>query len=245
VQTTENTPALSTAGLSQISRRLQLHSCHKTALKLLITALPRQASALTSRGKVFGSSAAGFAFSKRGRACRDRRARSSTTGGKQGESESGEFRSARKGSSNLKAHIENLKNYGLPIVVAINHFYADTERESNGSRTSAQDSALRLSFPKRLRKAAAAREMAEEVCKACEQDLMLNFLYPDEYTLTQKIETLAENHLPRRRRRLFTRGFERITAIEEMGYGTFRFASQKAVFAFRRPEIVRLSSGYR
>ncbi|MCD7871800.1 MAG: formate--tetrahydrofolate ligase, partial [Clostridiales bacterium] len=35
----------------------------------------------------------------------------------------------KKGSVNLGAHIDNLKKYGVPIVVAINHFYADTENE--------------------------------------------------------------------------------------------------------------------
>lgn len=34
-----------------------------------------------------------------------------------------------KGSSNLGAHIDNLKKFGVPVVVAINHFYADTDRE--------------------------------------------------------------------------------------------------------------------
>ena len=34
-----------------------------------------------------------------------------------------------KGSLNLKRHIENIQKFGLPLVVAINHFVADTEKE--------------------------------------------------------------------------------------------------------------------
>ena len=35
----------------------------------------------------------------------------------------------RKGIVNLKTHIENMKKFGVPVVVAINHFYTDTDAE--------------------------------------------------------------------------------------------------------------------
>src|SRR5690606_28977285 len=35
----------------------------------------------------------------------------------------------KKGSSNLGRHIENVKKFGVPVLVAINHFYSDTDAE--------------------------------------------------------------------------------------------------------------------
>ena len=53
-----------------------------------------------------------------------------------------------KGVENLKKHIENIHRFGLPVVVAINHFSTPTpKRKSNSSRTSARISRSRSSRP--------------------------------------------------------------------------------------------------
>ena len=49
-----------------------------------------------------------------------------------------------KGSENLAAHIDNLHKFGVPVVVAINHFYADTDRKLNLLKNSVSKRALIL-----------------------------------------------------------------------------------------------------
>jgi formyltetrahydrofolate synthetase len=98
-----------------------------------------------------------------------------------------------KGVCNLAAHVENVRKFGIPAVVAINRFPTDTEAE--------------LALIKQLALAAGAEqavltnhwaeggdgaaELAEAVVAACEKPSDFKFLYPLEWSITQKIEKIA------------------------------------------------------
>lgn len=98
-----------------------------------------------------------------------------------------------KGCSNLEAHIENLKKFGLPVVVAINHFTTDTEKEVELVRLRAQAAgADEVALSEVWAKGGeGGTELAEAVVRACEKPSEFKLLYPDSASIKEKIETIA------------------------------------------------------
>mgnify|MGYP004646964977 CR=1 FL=1 len=97
------------------------------------------------------------------------------------------------GTENLKAHIENVKKYGVPIVVAINKFESDTDDElsviSDACRELGAEFALSEVFAKG---GAGGIELAKKVIAAADSGkAQFKVLYPDDMPLTEKIETVA------------------------------------------------------
>jgi len=153
----------------------------------------------------------------------------------------------KQGSSNLKAHIENLKNYGLPIVVAINHFYADTEREIEWLKRFCADLGVEAVVSKAFAEGGSgAVELAEAVCRACEQESQLKLLYPDDYALTQKIETLAKTIYRADGIDYAPAALSAIQEIEAMGYGKLPVCVAKTQYSLSDdPKRLGCPSGYR
>lgn len=98
-----------------------------------------------------------------------------------------------QGLPNLIKQIENVKIYGIPVVVAINRFPTDTEREIELVKKEAMqygvvDVVVSEVFAKGSE---GGLELAEAVIKAAEQPFQFKFLYPDEYSIADKIRTIA------------------------------------------------------
>ncbi len=98
-----------------------------------------------------------------------------------------------KGLPNLLQHIENARKFGVPVVVAINRFKDDTDAEIELIRTRAKETGA---FEVALSTVwmdgdEGGAELARAVVAACEQPTDFQFLYPDEYSIKQKIETVA------------------------------------------------------
>jgi formate--tetrahydrofolate ligase len=99
-----------------------------------------------------------------------------------------------KGCANLGRHVENVKSFGVPVVVAINHFVTDTDAEVQAIKdyVAAQGAEAILSRHWELGSEGSA-ELATRVAEIADAD-MANFapLYPDEMPLFQKIEAVAK-----------------------------------------------------
>jgi formate--tetrahydrofolate ligase len=99
----------------------------------------------------------------------------------------------RKGGVNLERHIENLRKFGLPVVVAINHFVADTEEEiavvKEISSHKGADAVLCQGWAKGGEGMA---DLARKVVSLCEEHSEFKFLYEDELPLKDKIEKIAK-----------------------------------------------------
>ena len=98
-----------------------------------------------------------------------------------------------KGLPNLLQHIENAIKFGVPVVVAINRFITDTDAEielirSRAKETGAEDAVLSEVWKKGGEGGAA---LAEAVVKACEKPTNFRFLYSDDMSIKEKIETIA------------------------------------------------------
>lgn len=97
-----------------------------------------------------------------------------------------------KGSSNLGAHIDNLKKFGVPVVVAINHFYADTDREIEFVKQFCESKGVDFSVTKCFAKGGeGSKELAQKVADACEKENHFHFLYDSDMPIYEKIDTIA------------------------------------------------------
>lgn len=99
----------------------------------------------------------------------------------------------KKGSANLGAHIDNLHKFGVPVVVAINHFYADTQAEidfiEDYCKSKGADFAVTKCFAEG---GAGGTDLAEKVVSACEKENDFKFLYDLDMPLYDKIEKIAK-----------------------------------------------------
>ncbi len=98
-----------------------------------------------------------------------------------------------KGCSNLQAHVENMKQYGVPVVVAINRFTDDTDAEVALVRRLAKEAgADEVALSEVWAKGGeGGKELAEAVVRAAEKPSDFKFLYDDEDSIKEKIEKIA------------------------------------------------------
>ncbi|MEI8064429.1 MAG: formate--tetrahydrofolate ligase, partial [Verrucomicrobiota bacterium] len=101
-----------------------------------------------------------------------------------------------KGAANLEKHIENIRLYNLPAVVAINHFTADTDEEVAVIEKHCKTLGVRaIKADHWARGGAGAENLARAVVEMAEQPRSNNFqfLYTDEMGLWNKIRAIAQN----------------------------------------------------
>jgi formate--tetrahydrofolate ligase len=97
-----------------------------------------------------------------------------------------------RGLANLEKHVENVRQFGVPVVVALNHFTADTDAEVQ----TVMDACAKLGVPARISRvwaagAAGGTDLARTVLEAMDEPSKFAVLYPDELPLEKKIETIA------------------------------------------------------
>lgn len=98
-----------------------------------------------------------------------------------------------KGSVNLGAHIDNLKKFGVPVVVAINHFYADTDKEIEFVKAFCESKGADFAVTKCFAEGGeGSKELAEKVIDACEKENHFHHLYDLDMPLYEKVETIAK-----------------------------------------------------
>jgi len=98
----------------------------------------------------------------------------------------------QRGLENLEKHVENVRQFGVPAVVALNHFTADSEAEVK----TVMDACAKLGVPARLSRVWAdggpgGAEVAKALLEVMEGGSKFSVLYPDELPLEKKIETIA------------------------------------------------------
>jgi len=97
-----------------------------------------------------------------------------------------------RGLANLEKHVANVRQFGVPAVVALNHFTADTETEV----TTVMEACARMGVPARLSRVwadggAGGAELGKAVLDVMEEPSKFTVLYPDDMPLETKIETIA------------------------------------------------------
>jgi len=140
----------------------------------------------------------------------------------------------KKGCPNLGRHIGNLKSFGVPVVVAINHFVSDTEAEVQAVKDYVKSQGSEAILCKHWAQGSAGIEdLANKVVQLAESGAA-HFapLYPDEMPLMQKIETIAKRiyHADEVLADKSIRA--QLKAWEDAGYGHFPVCMAKTQYSF-------------
>ena len=140
----------------------------------------------------------------------------------------------RKGCLNLGRHIENVKQFGVPAVVAINHFTTDTETEIQAMKDFVKAQGAEAILCKHWAQGSPGIEvLARKVVEIAESGAsQFSPLYPDEMPLFEKVNTIVK--------RIY-RGDEAIAdksirdqlhAWEKAGYGNLPVCMAKTQYSF-------------
>ena len=138
------------------------------------------------------------------------------------------------GCPNLGRHIENLKSFGVPVVVAINHFVTDTDAEVQAVKdyVASQGSEAILSKHWEFGSEGSA-DLAKRVSEIADVE-MANFapIYPDEMPLFEKIETIAKRIYRADEVLADKKIRDQLRQWEEQGYGNLPICMAKTQYSF-------------
>jgi len=153
----------------------------------------------------------------------------------------------RRGSVNLVRHIENVRSFGVPVVVAINHFTSDTDAEIEVLREAAASQGADAHVCRHWADGGAgAEDLAQAVAALAGSDAaQFAPLYPDELPLIDKINTVAT--------RIYRAGsvsaspaiLAQLGRWEEAGYGHLPVCMAKTQYSFSAdPTLLGAPSGH-
>jgi formate--tetrahydrofolate ligase len=147
----------------------------------------------------------------------------------------------QKGCPNLGRHIENLKSFGVPVVVAINHFVTDTDAEVQAVKdfVEGQGAEAILSRHWELGSEGSA-DLATRVAEIADAD-MANFapIYPDEMSLADKIQTIAKRIYRADEALMDQKIRDQLSIWEEQGYGHLPVCMAKTQYSFSTDPTLR------
>jgi len=140
----------------------------------------------------------------------------------------------KKGLANLGRHIENVKSFGVPAVVAINHFISDTDAEIAAVQEFAKSQGSEAFLCKHWAQGSKGIEaLARRVVEIADSGTSkFAPLYPDELGLFQKVETIAK--------KIYRAGSvaadksvrDQLKTWEDMGYGNLPICVAKTQYSF-------------
>ena len=127
----------------------------------------------------------------------------------------------KKGIVNLEKHIENLKLYGVPVVVTLNSFITDTEAEISYVKNFCEERGAEFALSEVWEKGGeGGMALAEKVLKTLsEKESHFKPLYEDDLSLTEKIETVAKKIYGAGSVTVSAAAKKQIEKIEAMGFG--------------------------
>ncbi|NOR62380.1 MAG: formate--tetrahydrofolate ligase [Rhodobacteraceae bacterium] len=139
-----------------------------------------------------------------------------------------------EGCANLGRHIENMKSFGVPVVVAINHFTTDTDDEVEAIKAYARGHGSEAILCTHWADGGAGtKELAERVAEIAEADVaQFAPLYPDDMPLFEKIETVAKRIYRADEVMADKKIRQQLRDWEEAGYGDLPVCMAKTQYSF-------------
>ena len=127
----------------------------------------------------------------------------------------------KAGIVNLEKHIENLQKYGVPIVVTLNSFVSDTEKEIEFVSNFCKERGCEFALSKVWEKGGEGGiELAEKVLETLEtKKSSFKLLYPDEMPLKEKIETVAREIYGAGSVSFAPAALKQLEKLTELGFG--------------------------
>jgi formate--tetrahydrofolate ligase len=139
-----------------------------------------------------------------------------------------------KGFANLRRHLENLSGFGVPVVVSVNRFSADTAAEHSKLKELCAGMGVEAVIADHWAEGSAgAAELAHAVVKLADSGKAdFRFLYPDEMPLRDKIKTIAQKIY--RAKDIACDGAieNRLAELQKGGFGHFPVCIAKTQYSF-------------
>ena len=138
------------------------------------------------------------------------------------------------GMANLQRHVENVKKFGLPAVISINRFSADTDAEIALVKEKCKALGVEaLMADHWALGGAGAADVAKAVVKVIDEGKSkLKFLYPDDMPLFEKIETIAREIYRAKNVTADKSVKDQLKTWEDMGYGKLPICVAKTQYSF-------------
>jgi formate--tetrahydrofolate ligase len=169
-------------------------------------------------------------------------------GGAAGDSLTSEdLEALEAGLGNLARHLNNMKGFGVPVVVAINRFDADTDAELARLQAFCDEQGVAARVSEHwARGGAGAEALAEAVCAASEGETpSLNFTYSADIPLLDKIRAVAQNIYGAVDVVAEKKSRRHLRALEEAGYGHLPVCMAKTPYSFTAdPSIKGAPEGF-
>ena len=153
----------------------------------------------------------------------------------------------KKGLVNLQRHIENVKKFGLPVAVAVNHFVDDTENEVNELINACEKMGVKAKLCMHWAKGGeGTKDLASLVVELIDKnESNFKFLYEDSVPLFSKIEKVAKEIYRASEVIADTKVREQLKNFEEQGYGNLPICVAKTQYSFSTdPSLKGAPSGH-
>jgi len=140
----------------------------------------------------------------------------------------------KKGCPNLGRHIENLKSFGVPVVVAINHFVTDTDAEVQAVKDFVTEHGSEAIVSRHWELGSeGSADLARRVAEIAESGTsQFAPIYPDEMSLMDKIETIAKRIYRADEVLADKKIRDQLKLWEEQGYGNLPVCMAKTQYSF-------------
>jgi len=140
-----------------------------------------------------------------------------------------------KGFANLARHVTNLRGFGLPVVVGVNHFYADTDAEHAKLKELCRErlDVEAITCRHWAEGGAGAEELARAVVKLSQAEpAPIRHAYETESRLTDKIRAIATKLYGAADIQIETKAAGKLAAFEKDGYGNLPICMAKTQYSF-------------
>ena len=143
-----------------------------------------------------------------------------------------------KGFANLEKHMENMRTFGVPFVVAVNRFPSDTAAEIEKVKKLCRDKNARVALSEVYsRGGEGGVDLANEVLKAFDEDKnTFQFLYGLDISLVEKIETVAKKIYGASAVAMEGKIRRKIRGIEKRGFGNLPVCIAKTQYSLSDDE---------
>tara|TARA_Y100001935_G_scaffold5222_1_gene4019 strand:- start:58 stop:1740 length:1683 start_codon:yes stop_codon:yes gene_type:complete len=151
-----------------------------------------------------------------------------------------------KGLVNLERHINNVRKFGLPVAVAVNHFITDSDKEVEALMNFCKTLGVKSSICKHWSDGGeGTKDLANIVVDICNKKNNFKFLYEDDVPLFKKIETIAQEIYHASEVVADTKIRDQLKDFEAKGYGKLPICVAKTQYSFSTdPSLKGAPSGH-
>ena len=151
-----------------------------------------------------------------------------------------------KGFENLDKHIENMQKYNVPVVVAINKFVSDTDKEVECITKHCESKGVDISLCEVWAKGGeGAIDLSHKVLKASSEESNYKPLYELEKSIKEKIETICKEIYAAGEIKFSNKALKMMKKIENMGFGNLPICISKTQKSISdNPALLNAPKGY-